>query len=141
MIFVLFIQIISTAMMVAIIWVIQTLHYPSFQFIDKNKFLDFHTFHSRQITYIVMPLMLMEIATAAYIILLFNYNKLLIVNFILLIAIWLITFFISVPKHSALSSGKNKIIINLLISTNWFRTCLWTLRLIILTTYLYYFVA
>lgn len=137
----LLIQLLTTAMMAAIIWLIQILHYPIFYYVDKNLFSDFHVFHSKQISYIVMPLMLIELFTAAIVTYIFNFNILLLINLLLVLVIWLITFYISVPIHNHLSTEKNEQKTKQLIQTNWLRTFFWSLRLLILIVYLYYYVA
>ena len=43
--FIEYIHLISTSMMVAIIWIVQILHYPTFKFIDRKKYEDFQDFH------------------------------------------------------------------------------------------------
>ena len=39
-----YIHLISTSMMVAIIWIVQLLHYPTFKFIDYSKYEVFQGF-------------------------------------------------------------------------------------------------
>ena len=56
-------------------------------------------------------------------------------QFVLILSLWLVTFFISVPLHNKLGQARHEQIIQKLIGTNWIRTLLWTLRtLIILLT-------
>lgn len=117
--------------MTGLIWLIQLVHYPTFKYVDKNNFTDFSDFHTKQITKIVLPAMLLEIATSAVLIYL-NFNILFVINFILNSIIFITTFFLSVPKHEKLKIEKNKFIINSLILTNWPRTLIWSLRSLIL---------
>ena len=55
---------ISTSVMVGVIWVIQLLHYPSFHFINDQKYIEFQHFHMQRISFIVVPVMLIELASA-----------------------------------------------------------------------------
>jgi hypothetical protein len=121
-----------TASLCGLIWTIQLVHYPSFRFIAADQFPSFHELHSRRITWLVLPLMVAEavVATAG---LFFSPTLFQILGFLLVVCIWLSTFFISVPLHNRLSSGgADPEIIAQLVRTNWLRTVLWTLAMILL---------
>ena len=120
----------ATAIMVGVIWIVQLVHYPSFYFIEEKNFQEFSYFHQRNITYIVGPVMLIEFLSGLY--LLPKSEILFQVNMGLLVCIWLVTFFFSVKEHNHLISGKDLESIRRLVKTNWARTILWTIRLIIL---------
>lgn len=126
--YILVIHALVCAFMTGLIWLIQLVHYPSFQFVNKQNFLEFHSFHSTRITWIVGPMMLLELITAAYLLMTAEAKGILILNLVLLIMIWLSTAFLSVPLHNQLASGFNSEIIQKLVVTNWPRTVLWTLR-------------
>lgn len=117
-------EIALTAGLCVLIWIIQVLHYPSFRFIAKEQFIQFEEFHTRRISYIVIPLMLLEI-----IFLFLNFRLLL---FFIVGLIWLSTFLLQVPCHRKLSKGFDLNVIEKLIMTNWTRTSLWSLKLVIL---------
>jgi hypothetical protein len=121
-------QIFSCFFMTGLIWLIQLVHYPSFRKIDHEKFIEFQKFHSNTITFIVGPMMLIEVGTGLYIFLRQELTPLNIFNFMALFLIWLATAFLSVPTHNKLSQGYNIKTINFLIKTNWLRTLLWTFR-------------
>ncbi len=120
----------ATAIMVGVIWLVQLVHYPSFYFIDEENFKEFSYFHQRNITYIVGPVMLVEFLSGLY--LLPKSEILFQINMVLLVFIWLVTFFFSVKEHNNLIGGKDLESIRRLVKTNWMRTILWTIRLIIL---------
>ncbi len=120
----------ATAIMVGEIWLVQLVHYPSFYFIDEENFKEFSYFHQRNITYIVGPVMLVEFLSGLY--LLPKSEILFQINMVLLVFIWLVTFFFSVKEHNNLIGGKDLESIRRLVKTNWMRTILWTIRLIIL---------
>ena len=50
----------ATFAMVGVIWIVQLVHYPSFAFVDATRYAEFQNFHERNITFIVLPLMLVE---------------------------------------------------------------------------------
>ena len=110
-----------------LIWVIQIVHYPSFKYISIKNFDLFCEFHVRSISFIVFPLMFLELITAV-LLLIFSPSSLTIINIIILGLIWLSTILLSVPIHRKLQSGYNIDSINKLIKTNWPRTIFWTFR-------------
>lgn len=114
--------------MTSVIWLVQLVHYPSFRFIDPQKFVAFEHFHSARISLIVTPLMVLELAASAMI-LFFQRTPGSALNFGSVILIWMATLFLSVPSHQKLlSNGYNLDVINHLIQTNWVRTIIWSLR-------------
>ena len=124
---------------VGLIWTIQLVHYPSMSFISKDKFPEYHNFHSIRISILAMPLMLAELVTS---IMLWyqNFNNAIqtvfLINLIIVVLIWLSTFLIQAPLHNVLSKEKNKEKLSKLICTNWIRTILWTSRSILMILFL-----
>jgi hypothetical protein len=129
---VLLLHIVSCAFMTGLIWVIQILHYPAFRFVAAAQFKNFHEFHSRNITFIVLPVMGFELLTAFALVYLSQSLVMLWVNAIGVGLIWLSTLLVSVPSHNALARGSDVQAMQRLVSTNWIRTLLWTARLIFL---------
>lgn len=107
-----------------LIWLIQILHYPAFHYVDRTTFPQFAKFHSSRISMIVIPLMFLELGLAIY-----NPRVLILT---LVTGIWLSTFLLQVPCHNKLSVGHDPRIVDRLISTNWIRTVLWSLKVFIL---------
>jgi hypothetical protein len=136
----LLLQIISCAVMTGVIWTIQILHYPTFLYVSENEFQKFHAFHSRNVSFIVMPLMIFEFATAVALVIYFNHESYFWINLVGVILIWLVTFFISVPLHNRLAKATETLIVNRLVYTNWPRTILWSARLVLLFYFLINFV-
>ncbi|TGM73506.1 hypothetical protein EHQ96_00995 [Leptospira levettii] len=122
------IQLISCAMMVAVIWIIQILHYPTFFYINESDFSKFHEFHSSRITWIVAPLMFLELVSASFLWYLEMNSIFYRLNLVLAIFVWFVTFFVSVPIHNQLLKGKDLNQIKRLVFTNWIRTGVWTFR-------------
>lgn len=123
--------------MTGLIWLIQLIHYPSYKFMDSLKFTDYQNFHTTTITFIVGPIMAIELFSGLALMFYQKMNLLSAFNFSGLLLIWLATAFLSVPLHGKLSAGYNLETINLLISTNWIRTILWTLRSVLLIYFMY----
>ena len=125
------IHFLSTSLMVGIIWVIQLLHYPTFHFIKESDYVEFQHFHMQRISFIVVPVMIIELLSGFMLVYYFRSN-LLIFCLIILLVIWLITFVFFTKLHQSLLGGYDKIIVDKLVQINWSRTVLWSLRLIIL---------
>ena len=128
--FVFLIHLTATAFMVGVIWLVQLVHYPAFKHIEEKNFKEFAFFHQQKITYIVAPAMVIEFLSGLY--LLPATGFVFTATMMMLIAVWLVTFFYSVKEHNLLLSGKDEESIDRLVKTNWIRTLLWTGRLIIL---------
>lgn len=128
-------HLVSTSIMVGVIWIIQLVHYPTFLFIDKQKYMKFQEFHMSRVSYIVMPTMIAELFSGIYILF---YNNVLMVNTFFLLASfslllnWVITALVFVKIHNGLLIKYEKNIILLLVKLNWLRTILWSLRLVFL---------
>ena len=118
-------NLISSSILLGLILVIHFVHYKSFYFISDKEFIDFHTFHTRSISYLVIPLMIIE-ASTSIIICFFYYGLLPLINLILVLSIWIVTFFLQVPCHNKLSSGKSETTIKKLIDTNTISCLLYT---------------
>ena len=125
------IHFLSTSLMVGIIWVIQLLHYPTFHFIKQSDYVEFQHFHMQRISFIVVPVMIIELLSGFMLVYYFRSN-LFILCLIILLVIWLITFVFFTKLHQSLLGGYDKIIVDKLVQINWSRTVLWSLRLIIL---------
>ena len=123
----LLLNLLSTAMLTGLIWTIQIVHYPSFRFIERGQFTNYEAFHVRRMTFVVMPMMLLE---AAMSLILFFQNQSLLesLNLLCLVGVWGVTFFISVPLHNKLGHSFDEKALDALILTNWPRTILWSAK-------------
>lgn len=119
--------------MAGVIWVIQLLHYPYFHHLHRQDFPRLMQKHRHRISFIVIPVMLMELLTGAW---LMYYSTSLksffVIGFLMIAAIWLSTFWFQVRAHNHIAEGYNSSAVNKLIGTNWIRTILWTTRLLLL---------
>ena len=127
-----FLNVISAFLLTGVIWTIQIVHYPSFHYIDKLSFTNFHNFHERRISIIVMPLMLIELTTSTALYINNMSSIVFALNLLIVVLIWCSTFFIQVPIHSILSQKKDKKLIEKLVNTNWIRTFLWSMRMLLI---------
>ena len=136
--FVLLGHLIFTSIMTGVIWVIQIVHYPSFHFIEKELYTAFQKFHMNKISIIVIPIMLAELITGMMLFLDKSpKSPFLIISFVILVLIWLITGVFFSKAHNELMTGYQELVVNQLVVMNWIRTLLWTLRLLLLTCFVY----
>ena len=136
--FVLLGHLIFTSIMTGVIWVIQIVHYPSFHFIEKELYTAFQKFHMNKISIIVIPIMLAELITGMILFLdKSSKSPFLIISFVILVLIWLITGVFFSKAHNELMTGYQELVVNQLVAMNWIRTLLWTLRLLLLTCFVY----
>jgi len=122
---------VSTLLMTGVIWIVQIVHYPLFRLVGEQNFTQYQHLHSNYITYIVMPLMLVELITAAIMAVVppkGMSQELLWLGLALVIIIWGATFFFSVPQHAILSRGFDADAHHMLVNTNWIRTIAWSIR-------------
>ena len=131
-----FIQIVCNSYLVSLVFMTQFITYPTFLHIDKDKFSEYHRKYVNNISFIVAPVMLIELLTLL-LIAYFSKDFLIIKSLILLLVIWLTTFFIMIPSHNKISKTFNKKEINRLINYNWVRTILWSFKLLLII-FLYY---
>ena len=125
-------HLVLASIMVGVIWVIQLVHYPSFRFTDREKYVSFQIFHMRNISFIVVPVMILEFLSGLLLVLYHsNHESLLRISFILLLIIWLVTALFFAQIHQKLSKGYDETLVRNLISLNWIRTLLWTIRTIL----------
>tara|TARA_Y100000996_G_scaffold185403_1_gene144999 strand:+ start:1514 stop:1957 length:444 start_codon:yes stop_codon:yes gene_type:complete len=124
-------QISSTWFMVGLIWLIQIVSYPLFNFVGDRDFISYHHNHVSRITPVVGFVMLVEVFSAISLLVFFFdliQMTIILVMIFLLVLIWVSTAFFQLQYHMKLLHFKNLRIIRLLIYTNWVRTFAWTIK-------------
>ncbi len=116
----------SVFFMTGVIWMVQILVYPGFAQVEESEFIQFHEEHSRKITWIVGPMMILQLATAWQ--LYFTNFRFSLIYLILSVLVFAATAFLSVPQHNILKNGFAEDAWQRLVHTNWVRTNLWTLH-------------
>ncbi len=124
-----------TALMTGVIWFVQLVHYPSLIHSERSGFERFALAYQRGTSFLVVPVMLLESATAFWLV--FFHPRIepwgwLLCNLLALFSIWICTWVLSMPLHKKLCSGYDSSVIKRLVLTNWPRTILWTSRSLIL---------
>ena len=122
----------SNVALFGLIWTIQLVHYPGFKYVDRQEFTAFTMMHTYKVTFFVAPLMLLEFSAALTLMVMGWFSVLPVLFFIIILMVWASTFLMSVPYHQRLARGKDEAVIDKLIQTNWIRTILWTVKLVLL---------
>lgn len=125
----------ATFFMCGLIWLIQLVHYPSFRFVSEAQYAEFQRFHMQRISWIVAPVMLLELVTAG-VLWINNRNAPWSINLLLLCLIWFSTVVIQTPVHSKLEKGFDEKLLQRLVRENWGRTLLWSARSVLLLSLL-----
>ncbi|GGF05403.1 hypothetical protein [Hymenobacter cavernae] len=117
-----------------VIWTVQLVHYPAFALVPPQAFDAYHKAHMARMGWVVMVPMVAELLLAGALVLVGRtLGSVVWWSLALVVLIWAVTFFISVPFHNRLkASGFNYITIDGLTRTNWFRTLAWTARMLLL---------
>ena len=112
-------------------WLVQRVQYPLMAQVGPAFFPGYEAAHVARIGPVVVPLMLVELATGVWLAFAGGdpFRRLpFLVSLVLLGAIWLSTFFVQVPLHDALAAGFDVERHASLVRTNWLRTLAWTAR-------------
>ncbi|MDF1850556.1 MAG: hypothetical protein P1U85_06980 [Verrucomicrobiales bacterium] len=129
-------QLVSTAGMFGVIWQVQLITYPQFASIDPVSFPEFHLQYCQRITWIVGPLMLLELAsTSLSTLALWNTRWRMgsLACLVIVGTLWLITALVQVPQHEVLSFGFDPAVAEALVLGNGWRVAGWTLHLAVVS--------
>lgn len=124
-----------TWFMTGLIWFVQIVHYPLFASVGSDKFLVYIKAHCNLTGMVVILPMVIQLLLSGLVA--FDnkstYSTLLWLNFALVIVIWILTGFASVPCFNNMcSAGFSESVHGRLVLTNWARTILWSVCSIIL---------
>lgn len=124
-------RLVVSASLCVLIWMVQLLIYPSFKYFEALGLAAWHRIYTRNMTYIVAPLMILQGLLAFYS-LLFLQQELLLNSLValLVVACWITTFMIFIPLHVQIDRAPQVVATSIqLTSRNWIRVVLWSLIL------------
>lgn len=124
-------QAMSTWFLTGLIWTIQVVHYPLFARVGADTFVDYERAHVSKISLVVIPPMLLELATAIFWLAQpggLGSDAERWVGAALLGIVWGSTFLLQVPEHDRLGRGLDRAAVRRLVRSNWVRTLAWTAR-------------
>jgi len=123
----------ATFALTGLIWFVQVVHYPLLRLVPENAFTAYVRENIRRTAWIAGSAMLLEMGTGIALLTIATWRESVFsLTMLLLLGIWLSTFFLQVPLHRRLLLGKDLEAIKRLTFTNWIRTSAWTGRSIIL---------
>jgi len=120
-----------TCVMAGNMWFVQICYYPNLAAVGRDAFIGYQQAHIRRITRIAWTMLFAELITAIVLACVPHTRWVwagLLVNLMLLLGIWWSTFFVQVPLHQLLEQGWDEAAHRRLVSTNWFRTVVYTVR-------------
>lgn len=115
------------------IWMVQTVLYPTFNFIDPKRHMQFERLHQQKLSALFIPFMLIEVITS--LVLCFsenNYFYLIYVNILLVAAILYVTYVVQKPTKSNRGKKRGRNAVKKMIWGNWARTILWSVRALVM---------
>lgn len=122
-------HLVSSLIMVGIIWTVQIVHYPLMALVGPERFAAYEAAHApRMASIVLMPWTVQGVSTAW--LLLARPSG---VPTVLILATAsaalvpvVVTVLVSVPAHTRLAEGFDTSVHARLVATNWFRTVAWT---------------
>ena len=126
------VHLVATLLMAGVILFVQIVHYPLMVRVGGSEFADYEAGHTARTGWVVIPLMLTELVTAAWL----GASPpepadrlVARVGLGLLAVIWGSTFLLQVPAHRRLADGFDDPTHRRLVATNWIRTAAWAARI------------
>ncbi|MFS4492419.1 hypothetical protein [Maribacter sp. 2308TA10-17] len=112
--------------LLVLIWLVQLVVYPGFQYYNAENLLKWHQKYTIGISVVVIPLMFGQLITA--VLLLFELKTIFTIGSLFLISmVWAITFLQFVPLHRKIAVGEfDNTLLKKLVRRNWSRTLIWT---------------
>lgn len=131
----------ATWMMTGLIWFVQLVHYPLMAQVGREGWTDYERAHQGRTTWLVAPVMLIEIVSAVGVLVIVQSDAGQAVSRTVIPAVWLSTcllgvvwastFLIQVPLHKKLSHEYSDRVHASLVRSNWLRTSAWTGRAVL----------
>lgn len=124
----------TTTLMTGLIWFVQVVHYPLFNQVGAESFVNYEEKHTFRTGLVVVPIMLTELGTTVALwffrpefVSLSATHWLIGLTFL----IWLSTFMLQVPQHTKLIRQFEESSYHKLVKTNWIRTIGWTIKTLV----------
>ena len=118
----------ATWALVGLIWTVQLVLYPLFARVNPDAFLNYHAQHLVRVTFVVAPLMALEVISAALLVFRGAREPWLLASFVPLFFNWISTWRVQIPLHNRLAKGFGAEAHRCLVASNWWRTTAWSIR-------------
>jgi len=129
----------ATLLMTGLAWFVALVHYPLMAEVGEGEFPRYERLHQRRTSWIAAPVMTVEAALAAWLVL---FRPAAVpawqaaAGLCLAGAIWVSTFAVQVPLHARLAQGFDARAHGRLVTSHWWRTVMWTLRSVLALAWL-----
>ena len=129
----------ATLFMTGVIWFVQIVHYPLFERVGVEAFASYADAHTRRISWVVGPPMLIEATTSLALVFwppagVSAWQAW--SGLALVVVIWSSTATLQVPQHRRLATGFEPSAQRILVRTNWIRVLSWSLRAVLVLYWL-----
>ena len=118
-----------SSFMLGLILTTQIVSYPMFLKAEEN-FSVYHMSYVNKISIIAAPFMIIELLLSLFFVFYIK-SYIAVSTFLIMVLIFLCTFFIQVPIHEKLKNNFNISLCDKLIKTNWIRVFLWLSKCIV----------
>lgn len=115
----------SALFMTGVIWFVQVVHYPLFDAVGRDAWPQYHAGHTRRTGWIVAPVMIVELGSAALLVV-NDATGLTVAGVALAALTWALTFGLAVPDHGRLDRGYDAVVAGRLVTLGWWRCAAWT---------------
>ena len=124
----LLISLIAAWYMAGLCWFVQAVAYPQFARVAAADFPAYHKAHTTFTSLVVLPPMIVELATAVALVWHGPHDGVFQMSLLLVSVCWINTFAMAVPAHAKLTRAHDTAVIRTLVRANWIRTLAWTAR-------------
>ena len=124
-------SLVAAAFMAGVGWLVSVVQYPLFALVGADAWAAYHDAHRRRITYVVLPAMVAELGSAAWIAVdrpAFVAPAAAWAGLALAAGSWGLTFAAAVPDHERLARGYDAVVGARLTRLHHLRTACWTLH-------------
>lgn len=132
------IHIAATLFMTGVIWFVQIVHYPLMARVDRESFVEYERRHTRRTTWVVAPPMLIEVATALWLVARPVAGIPVVQTWVglgLVLVVWILTATVQVPLHRRLERGFDGDAHRRLVRSNRLRTLAWSARSVLVLSW------
>ena len=122
-------HLVSSLMMVGMIWTVQIVHYPLMALVGPERFAAYETAHAPRMAGVVMLPWTVQGLTSAWLLVAPPAGvpmTLIVATAVAALVPVVVTVLASIPAHTRLSAGFDAAVHARLVGTNWIRTLAWT---------------
>lgn len=122
------VHLVATLMMAGLIVFVQVVHYPLKSRVGPEAFPGYQAGHTVRTSWVVVPLMVVELVSALWLAALpptAGLRPVALLGALLLGGVWISTALLQAPAHGRLARGFDAAVHRRLVRSNWIRTLAW----------------